>query len=191
MQRGLVGSEMCIRDRYQRRVHGKKQSQGMIMSKSKREKAEREEKEQREKEAHFNARLEELGNIINENLSNPPVVLRELFMDLPYRVKDEAIKDNFTVIFLMMMNAMKLEDVKAFIGKLTDAEAYAMIKLICLSWKRIGSGLQKVDKYCRSDILFKAHTHIVQKLGQSVIGRLLSDANSLQSYFKFSPCTLR
>eukprot|EP00831_Metopus_contortus_P037216 TRINITY_DN29341_c0_g1_i5.p2 TRINITY_DN29341_c0_g1~~TRINITY_DN29341_c0_g1_i5.p2 ORF type:complete len:149 (-),score=45.91 TRINITY_DN29341_c0_g1_i5:3-449(-) len=29
MQRGLVGSEMCIRDRYQRRVHGIHQAEGM------------------------------------------------------------------------------------------------------------------------------------------------------------------
>eukprot|EP00831_Metopus_contortus_P073348 TRINITY_DN6689_c0_g1_i3.p2 TRINITY_DN6689_c0_g1~~TRINITY_DN6689_c0_g1_i3.p2 ORF type:complete len:169 (-),score=49.81 TRINITY_DN6689_c0_g1_i3:10-516(-) len=30
MQRGLVGSEMCIRDRYQRRVHGEKEKENLL-----------------------------------------------------------------------------------------------------------------------------------------------------------------
>ena len=70
---------------------------------------------------------------------------------------------------------MKLDDVKVLITKLNDKEAYVMMKFIYMSWKRIGAGFQKVDKYCRSDILFKDHTLIVQKLGQSCIGKLLSD----------------
>eukprot|EP00831_Metopus_contortus_P017609 TRINITY_DN17439_c0_g1_i2.p5 TRINITY_DN17439_c0_g1~~TRINITY_DN17439_c0_g1_i2.p5 ORF type:complete len:113 (-),score=45.81 TRINITY_DN17439_c0_g1_i2:752-1090(-) len=33
MQRGLVGSEMCIRDRYQRRVHGDKKKRNSMVEK--------------------------------------------------------------------------------------------------------------------------------------------------------------
>ena len=77
------------------------------------------------------------------------------------------------------MNNLKFEDVKAVLDKLSDNEAYVMLQYIYMSWKRIARGLQKVEKYCRSDILFKTHTLIVQKLGQSSIGKVLCDPQSL------------
>ena len=78
-----------------------------------------------------------------------------------------------------MVNKLRLEDMKALLGKLTDQEAYIMMKFIYMSWKRIAKGLQKIDKFCRSDILLKTHTLLVQRLGQSSVGRILCDPLSL------------
>ena len=77
------------------------------------------------------------------------------------------------------MNTLKVEEAKALIARLSDTEAYVMMKFIYMSWKRIASGLQKVEKYCRSDILLKAHTMIVQRLGQCCIGRFSTDPFTL------------
>ncbi len=106
-------------------------------------------------------------------------MLKELYADPPYNVADELVKDSFTVIFLMIVNKLKLEDVKALVAKISDKDAYVMLKFIYMSWKRIAAGLEKVDKYCRSDILLKTHTLLVQKLGQCAVGRVLSDPLAL------------
>jgi hypothetical protein len=77
------------------------------------------------------------------------------------------------------MNSLKLEDIKGILDKLTDDEAYVMLQYIYMSWKRVARGLQKVEKYCRSDILFKTHNFIVLKIGQSSISKVLCDPESL------------
>ena len=79
----------------------------------------------------------------------------------------------------MTMNNLRLEEAKAIVDKISDNDAYVMMQFIYMSWKRIAVGLEKAVKYCRSDILFKVHTHIVKKLGQSCIGRILNDPQSL------------
>eukprot|EP01022_Parablepharisma_sp_SALTPOND_P000861 TRINITY_DN105158_c0_g1_i1.p6 TRINITY_DN105158_c0_g1~~TRINITY_DN105158_c0_g1_i1.p6 ORF type:complete len:188 (+),score=14.84 TRINITY_DN105158_c0_g1_i1:2886-3449(+) len=176
-----------------------------MLSSKKAKQKEEEAKLQAKRLAHFQERVEHLENVINtsplvffllkSNSDNPLLVFKELFTDPPYNVNDDLIKvlpflgsqpnpkDSFTVIFLMMMNKLRLDDVKTLLTKVSDKEAYIMMKYIYMSWKSIASGLQKFDKYCRSDILLKTHTLLVQKLGQCVVGRLLCDPLALQRTF--------
>eukprot|EP00826_Nyctotherus_ovalis_P002319 TRINITY_DN10455_c0_g1_i11.p1 TRINITY_DN10455_c0_g1~~TRINITY_DN10455_c0_g1_i11.p1 ORF type:complete len:166 (-),score=60.61 TRINITY_DN10455_c0_g1_i11:148-591(-) len=147
-----------------------------MISAKKEKKLEEQRKLEMKRIEHYRVRIAEVEQVAT---ADAVTVFRELFKDPPYNISDELIKDSFAVIFLMTMNNLKLEDVKTLLAKLSDDEAYTMLQFIYMAWKRIACGLQRVDKYCRSDILFKTHTLLVEKLGQSAIGKILCDPQSL------------